>query len=161
MREGGRSLLVLGAALGDDRDPDGVLAAAVSGLDGTAWWSLDGSIRLAAPDSAPVLIDTSEVVPQEAAKADFEPVVWWAVGGVILLVAIGLVAAGLRARRKRTARERVEAEIAVSEIDAQLAREHAEAALTAESSDIAAPSHDDQRLGPVGEGGGADEAGAR
>ena len=161
VREGGRSLLVLGAVLGDDSDPDGVLATAVSGLEGTAWWSLDGSVRLASPNSAPVLIDINEVVPQDAAKADFEPIVWWALGGVILLMAVGLIAAGIRARRKRAARERVEAEIAVSEIDAEIARELTDETRTAEIGLDEALSQNDQPRGPAGEGRGADEVGER
>jgi len=123
VQQSGRSLLVLGAYLGGGSvDAEAVMTAAVSGLEGTGWWQLDGSIRLATPGSEPVLIDVNEIVPQEEAKADFAPVAWWVLGGLLLLVAAGLVAAGVRARRRRSARLTVEAELAAAETEAEIAK---------------------------------------
>lgn len=114
VRHNARSLLVLGAYLaGDDTDPAGVLDAAVAGLDGTAWWGLGGSVRLATPNHEPRLLDVGSIVPQEQTKADYAWLAWWFLAGGILLVAVGLIAASVRTRRKRAARRTVEAELAM------------------------------------------------
>lgn len=114
VRHGGRDLLVLAAYPGGEgADTDGVLTGAVGGLDGTGWWQLYDSVRLATPGKDPVLLQVNDIVPQEETKADYANVAWWALGGLVLLVAVGLIAAAARSRRKRAAREIVDAEAAM------------------------------------------------
>ncbi len=112
VRESGRSLLLLGSYPASGDEAAAVMSAAVGGLAGAGWWGLDGRVRVATPGAEPVLIDVNELVPQEEAKADFVPVAWIGIGAVLLLAAAGLLAAGVRARRKRAVRRQVEVELA-------------------------------------------------
>lgn len=115
VRESDRSLLVLGEHLDGSAADTSVMLAATSDLSGSSWQGLDGSVRLATPGAEPVVLDVNEIIPQAEAKADFNPIAFWAIGLLALLIIAGVLASGVRKRRKRTAELAVASEIDATE----------------------------------------------
>lgn len=112
---GNRNLIMLGSWAPDDaqvaraQQTATELAESVYVQPG-GWGSLGGDILLAQPGSEAVQLDSNSVVPQQAAVEQYNTLVWWLLGLLLLFFALGAWRYSSIRRTRRKVAEYVDAQ---------------------------------------------------